>query len=280
MEYIDPIQYQSKEDIFKNIEEIVEIYTKKSVVVIRDANLTFDEQVEFAKSFGEYLGWYPNKGSNSLHNYQENHKDISLAEVSERGVVLVPWHLEHVDYDSYSPIYAGIWNMFNFAGDTLDGNTYFTDTAKIYKDYPDRWKDLLDNSTVKYQSKRGDVLMTNQRPVDKHPVTGETLIRLELNNEKIELESAYGSEPEDYQNSLFSEILEDFNEQVENNSEIRMIHMWREGDLLVTDLFKNAHAVTGGFDPEKREFYGIWVYRENPETEEFLEHLSKIYGEK
>jgi hypothetical protein len=40
-----------------------------------------------------------------------------------------------------------------------------------------------------------------------------------------------------------------------------MVHRWQQGDLIIPDMFKLAHAVTGGFKSEDREFRGIWAYQ-------------------
>ena len=40
------------------------------------------------------------------------------------------------------------------------------------------------------------------------------------------------------------------------------IHEWKQGDFVIVDLFKMAHAVYGGFEPEDREFSGFWAYRD------------------
>ena len=49
---------------------------------------------------------------------------------------------------------------------------------------------------------------------------------------------------------------------IEKDESIRIVHDWKQGDLVLMDAFKLAHAVTGGFKPEDREFTGIWGYRD------------------
>ena len=40
--------------------------------------------------------------------------------------------------------------------------------------------------------------------------------------------------------------------------------------LVIPDLFKLAHAVTGGFKSEDREFRGIWGYKNIPQSDNLL----------
>lgn len=42
-----------------------------------------------------------------------------------------------------------------------------------------------------------------------------------------------------------------------------MVHQWQKGDLLIPDLFKLAHAVTGGFVQNQRQLDGMFA-KANP----------------
>jgi hypothetical protein len=54
-------------------------------------------------------------------------------------------------------------------------------------------------------------------------------------------------------------------EEIKNNTEIRIIHEWKEGDIVIPDLHRMIHTVAGGFKPSEREFIGIWGYSEDTE---------------
>ena len=60
---------------------------------------------------------------------------------------------------------------------------------------------------------------------------------------------------------LFKQIKNFVFYQITKNQSIRFYHEWKQGDLVIVDLFKMAHAVYGGFLPEEREFFGYWAYR-------------------
>jgi alpha-ketoglutarate-dependent taurine dioxygenase len=59
----------------------------------------------------------------------------------------------------------------------------------------------------------------------------------------------------------FKSLIRKIEKIIMENEDIRIVHNWQQGDLVIPDLFKLAHAVTGGFKPEDREFRGIWAYR-------------------
>jgi alpha-ketoglutarate-dependent taurine dioxygenase len=74
------------------------------------------------------------------------------------------------------------------------------------------------------------------------------------------LVSYKGETPTAEQRQKFSEIFNWIDDYVKNNDDNRIVHKWQQGDLLFSDIFKLMHAVTGGFNPEDREFIGIWGY--------------------
>jgi alpha-ketoglutarate-dependent taurine dioxygenase len=47
-------------------------------------------------------------------------------------------------------------------------------------------------------------------------------------------------------------------DQLSQNLSIRVVHKWRQGDIVVPDMYKMCHAVSGGFESKQREFKGIW----------------------
>ena len=69
-----------------------------------------------------------------------------------------------------------------------------------------------------------------------------------------------GETPEEWQKEKFIEIRNFFINQIDKNEEIRIVHKWKENDLVFSDLFRLAHAVTGGFHSSERKFLGTWAY--------------------
>ena len=62
--------------------------------------------------------------------------------------------------------------------------------------------------------------------------------------------------------ALFQKIKRFVYSEIFNNEENLLTHEWNQGDIVLVDLFRMAHAVFGGFYPEEREFSGYWAYRD------------------
>ena len=73
-----------------------------------------------------------------------------------------------------------------------------------------------------------------------------------------------------YDNKKSSEIITDICQKSSsiwyvdsnNNLNIRIVHKWKQGDLVIPDMFVMYHALTGGFSSDEREFVGIWSLRD------------------
>jgi alpha-ketoglutarate-dependent taurine dioxygenase len=270
----NPVTMSSYDEIISNLDLIIEKFKTDTVVVIRDANLTETEQENVTKALGDKLGWYPNNSSKDLQRYQENHQRLERKEDAGTDEVVLPYHLEHVDYDVYVPIIAGVWNMFKFTADEEAGKTYFTDTSLIYRQMSKEWQDFLDKSVVRWGENDGSVHITPA--VQDHWLTGDRTIRMDIHESKSHPELLYkfdDRDPTAEEASLFVEIRDFYINQILENPEVRIVHRWKQGDLVIPDLFKHAHAATGGFLSDQREFIGMWVYTTNPSTPEYLEYV-------
>jgi alpha-ketoglutarate-dependent taurine dioxygenase len=78
----------------------------------------------------------------------------------------------------------------------------------------------------------------------------------------VDLVSYKSESPKKSELRYFQTLIRKIEDIVWNNEDIRIVHRWQQGDLVIPDLFKLAHAVTGGFRPEDREFRGIWGYKD------------------
>ena len=101
----------------------------------------------------------------------------------------------------------------------------------------------------------------NMRKVESNKIPKRTVINKELKNKKaiFAVECKTGESKLSPHIKYFKEIRNFYFDQVLYNKDIRICHKWDEGDFLVVDLFKMAHAVTGGFNPKEREFIGLWA---------------------
>lgn len=274
----EPIVLTSYAEIIDNLDLIIEKFKTETIVVIRDANLSTDEQAALARALGDKTGWFPNNSSGFEQRYQENHARIAKKEDAGFDDVVLTYHMEHVDYDLHTPIIAGIWNMLTFTADPEAGKTYFTDTSLIFRQMSTEWQDFLKSCVTSWYEGDGSGPFLTPA-VQKHWLTGEDVIRSDIHDTKTPPEYLYtvdGREPTAEERSLFMTIRDHYVDQILHNPDVRIVHRWKQGDLVIPDLFKHAHAATGGFSSDQREFVGLWVYPSNPDTEEYLDYVNNI----
>ncbi|CAB5218193.1 TauD/TfdA-like domain containing protein [uncultured Caudovirales phage] len=232
-----------------------EKFLNDAVFCLRNANLTVEDQERVARIFGDNLQWSPNSIDTSQDLYIEDHTrhlDAILSRSSNSTIL--PWHMEHVFRKN--PVVSGIWNMQLFTCDNNFGKTYFVDTAKLFNELNKDYKDFLLKVTLKPDQKNG---FQDLKLVQKHRVTEENVIRFPfpLHNNFI----FYKFDGEDIDDQIYNkykEIYAFIDEKIRNDESIRLEQKWQQGDLIIVDLFKMAHAVTGGFTPDQRKFTGIF----------------------
>ena len=257
-----PIEYKSIENIIDNIDSYKEKFIKDSVIVFRNANLSFDEQLHLHKSIGEAFGWNTHREEGS--HYKENHSHNPNVGVSGTEEIMLTWHVEHFYYSN--PIVAGTWNMFHL--NTIDGagKTYFVDTSKVYELLDEDMKEFLSKCILKTETKKENwpfAIGTEYNAVSPHWLTNKPVIRISLSRwVDAEIFSIDGKSPTEKDYEMFRRSALRAIDIIEKDESIRLVHDWKQGDLVLMDAFKLAHAVTGGFKPEDREFTGIWGYRD------------------
>lgn len=267
---IVPIEFPGIENVLENSEYYKDKLIKDSVICFRNANLTEAEQFDFAGRLGKLIGW---SLLNDTSKYIENH--VRKSELnSGPDDIIVEWHVEHTYYTN--PIIASTWNMYNFKTNPENGKTYFVDTGAIFDMLSDDEQKFLLNSIIiepdvirDSQLRSGFVSehtkLADQYPiVAKHWLTDKPVIRFTILPEPlmVKLVSYKGESPDSDAVAYFEVLIRKIEDIIWNNEEIRMVHRWQQGDLIIPDMFKLAHAVTGGFSHEDREFRGIWGYKE------------------
>lgn len=257
---IEPIEYTSLDEIKNNFEFYKQKFINESVIVFRNANLSLEEQKVFHDSLGNMFGWF---GWNDINtHYRENHnKNENMGKTGPDEIMLL-WHVEHWYYAN--PIVAGTWNMFHLKTNPGAGRTYFIDTSVVYDLLEEHEKHFLNNCILKtdeFQSK-SSFSGNDYRVISKHWLTDKPVIRISL-IKHITPEISYVDyklpTEEDY--NTFKKITHKVIDIIETDESIRMVHNWKQGDLVFMDGFKLAHAVTGGFDSKDREFFGMWGHR-------------------
>ena len=265
-----PIEFPGIENVLNNSEYYKDKLISDSVICFRNANLTEKEQFDFAKRLGKAIGWSLLDNSSK---YIENHARKSDI-ISGPDDVIVEWHVEHTYYTN--PIVASTWNMYNFKTNPENGKTYFIDTGVLFYMLSDEEQQFLLNSIIiEPDIVRQAQLLSNfvsehtnladQYPIiAKHWLTEKPVIRFTILPEPmiVNLVSYKGKPPTKDELRYFKLLIRKIEDIIWNNEDIRIVHKWQQGDLVIPDLFKLAHAVTGGFKPEDREFRGIWGYKD------------------
>lgn len=276
MKIIEPIVYSSLEELEKDLDKIKNLFFEQSIVLIRGLKLSDIEHLELTKKLGDVIGWSPNSLDSFIHDYTENHSQNYISD-SPRDIFL-DWHLEHIDYDKYVPLVAGVWNMKKFTCSSESGMTYFMDSRKVYNQiFSDSEREFLKACTASWSEeyRQFDISVDNDaKVVSPHWITGEDQIRVEMifRPPRVSLLNFDGNNPTPAQSKLFEDLVNRFIEEHYKNEELRMVQKWQEGDILIPDLHCLAHAVTGGFSPDEREFTGLWCYLDDPYSKNAKQH--------
>lgn len=271
MKTVSPIFYSSLDELKLDLNTIKNRYISDSIVLIRGLHLSKDDHLSLVKALGDVMGWTPNTKTDFNHRYNESHVTNTKLDNSLPEDLILGWHLEHVDYDPYSPLVAGVWNMQKFKCDPNAGMTYFMDSRKLYNLlFNESEKNFLRNCTASWEEKysTGVVVKNEVRVVAPHWITGEEQLRLEMHHVPplLTLARYEDREPTDSESKYFEELANRFIFEHYKNEDLRIVQKWNEGDILIPDLYSLAHAVTGGFSPQDREFTGLWCYINYPEN--------------
>jgi alpha-ketoglutarate-dependent taurine dioxygenase len=262
MKYIEPIDFPGIDNILKNINKYKEKFLEDSVILFRNANLNYENQSFFHSELAKILNYHIGiDNEKKAQKYVEDHSKSNLIRSAKQNDILLDWHIEHVEYKN--PIVISTWNMIKFKTDSENGKTYFIDSQKAYEQMPEDWKIFLNScKAIHPESNLWDT--DKVYPViHNHWITGKPVIRTVIRHTDYmnQLVSVNDKDPTDNEKKLFEKISLWFLDYVYNNKENRIVQKWQEGDLLIVDIFKLAHAVTGGFDSKDREFIGMWGHK-------------------
>lgn len=274
---VEPIEFPGTKAVLENIEEYKNKLISDSVICFRNANLTEAEHFDFGRKVGRAIGWYH---ADETSKYIENHERKSDI-VSGPDDIIVEWHIEHTYYTN--PIVASTWNMYNFKTDNNNGKTYFVDTGLVFDMLTEQEQqflldsiitepDFIKDSQMQSGYLSASTNLSDQHPIiDKHWLTNKPIIRFMILPEPhiVPLVSYKNESPSQESLDYFHSLIRKIEKIIMENEDIRIVHKWQQGDLVIPDLFKLAHAVTGGFKPEDREFRGIWGHQ-SPTIHEVL----------
>jgi alpha-ketoglutarate-dependent taurine dioxygenase len=274
---IKVIEFPGYEELKNNFSIYKDIFIKDAIIAFRNANLDYDMQAKVMHLFGDNLNWYPNSlNSNPSDYFEDHHKHMDSNNIIEKDSIMLGWHQEHIAQE-HNPYVSGVWNMTLFKCNPETGKTYFIDMSKVFNMFNDEDREFMLNCKVniinyrwfkdkayyyyipkknKLNNKDEDVVYSL---VSEHWLTKEKTIRTYLSrDESTKLYKFKDQDPSENDIKKYIEISKKINDIINNNEDVRMQHIWQQGDLLIPDLFKLAHAVSGGFDKDQRRLDGMF----------------------
>jgi alpha-ketoglutarate-dependent taurine dioxygenase len=261
---IEPIIYPGMEEIINNIEFYKEKFFNDGVIVFRNANFDREEHADFNAFIASKFGWFP-AAMNTVEDrvgYTENHSRAIARDAVGKDEILIKWHQEHPYYTN--PIVGSTWNMTTFKADPNTGKTYFVDLQKLYDSLSESNKTFLNKSQANLVVSQSKDVSVSTSVVQPHWRTGVPVIRCRyVPDGALSLTSFEERTPSHQEEQKFKILSSFITNEVLNNEDIRIVHKWQQGDVVIPDLFRMAHAVTGGFDSKDRIFTGLWSHLKN-----------------
>ncbi len=261
MQEIEVIEFPGFESIKENFSHYRQKFLDSKILAFRNVHADYSLQEDIIKFFGDNLGWYPNNEIPNRSDYiEDHHKHMLGPTIATKDEWMLGWHIEWVENENDS-FRAGVWNMTKFDCEYDTGNTCFVDMTSLYNSLTKEEQGFLDKCVVVLDSQGRNVQYSY---IKKHWITDEKTLRTFCGNYGITTLKTYdGRHFTDNELKEFERLHGKIIDNVWNNKDIRMVHRWQKGDLLIPDLFKLAHAVTGGFVQNQRQLDGMFA-KANP----------------
>jgi alpha-ketoglutarate-dependent taurine dioxygenase len=257
-----PINFTSIQEVVDNYEYYKNIFLKEKVLVFRNANLSPLEHQELHDKLREKFIWH----TKTTRSYTENHGRLINNENRKHKVgsddIMLTWHVEHPYYSN--PIVIATWNMHKFNTDSENGKTYFVDMEDLFARLSKENQEFIKSWTTEEDVSEQQGVKKENKVIGYHWINNNPVIRLShLEDDDFypKLKYINNRDPKISEYDKYVEIMKWIKNEVIYNEDIRIVHKWKQGDLLIPDMYKLCHAVTGGFSPEDREFDGLWGYQ-------------------
>ena len=257
MRDINTIEFPGWDSVKENFPYYKQKFFDEKILAFRNVHADFAMQQDIMHFFGDNLGWYPNSSNTSQsHYFEDHHKHMNGPKIAEKDEWMLGWHVEWVEYEN-DPFYGATWNMTQFDCNYDTGNTCFVDMAEVYLSLGKDDAAFLDNCRVEIPKK--DDVPVQFDYVKRHWLTEEKCLRTHLGGYAITtLVSVANKIPSQEEVQRFNALHDYIIDKVWNDESIRYVHRWQKGDMLIPDLFKLAHAVTGGFVQNQRRLDGMF----------------------
>lgn len=253
-------EYPGIDAILDNIDYYKKKFLADAVFGFKNAYCDRSDQERIFQAFGDFLGWSPNTNNPSnVSNYEETHHNhMNQNNTASSNEYMLGWHVEHVTLKNDTYIGAS-WCMNLFQCLPGAGYTYFVDMLKLYNSLSDSDRQFLDHAIVTLTLNKGNVETSHDYPfIQPHWLLGSNVVRSHFTPNITKLKSISGADATAEQADRFSEIHRNILTQVYDNEDIRMVRKWQEGDMLILDMFRMAHAIGGGFNEGERKLNGIF----------------------
>lgn len=266
MKIIQPIEFPGVDKFKENVSDYLDVLLSGEVLAFRNANCTEEDQQSIMKFLGDMYGWWPNSEDYHDPMYYETHRQsMSEKTSSDKDSFMLGWHLEHVGHDDESYLSA-CWSMPVFTCSPDVGKTYFYDVVRPFNLFDSEDQKFLSKVRVKLLPKRedGDVdnVIQTYTFLQKHWSLDQYVPRPVLNNShETKVFTVDGLPPTTEQEERFKKLFDQLVQTTTLDEVNRQVHLWQEGDMLLLDVFRLAHAVTGGFTSEERNLVGIFGIR-------------------
>lgn len=264
------IEYPGTEKFVEDIDIYIDLFLQGKVIAFRNANCSAEDQEKIMTLLGDNLGWWPNsenipgsEGYRSPFYYETHTQSMTNTNVVDKNSLMLGWHLEHVGKIDVK-YYGACWCMNLFQCDPDAGKTLFVDTIEVLESLNSEDQEFLDKCYVKIVPFGEEEVYEGTdagfyKLLQKHWILDKLVPRAVLmSSHETYLEMFDGNEPTEEQKNKFKLLFDYIVGQVNNNEDIRVVHSWEEGDMLILDVFRLAHAVTGGFKKGERQLDGIF----------------------
>jgi len=262
MRNVKTIEWLGLDHLIHNKNYYKEMFLNNKIIAFRNVNADVDLQKKIMIYFGDLLGWYPNSSNSNPSDYvEDHHRHMRNENVSNKNELMLGWHIEWVQNEE-DPHYGATWNMTKFDCDYDTGNTCFIDAQEVYEMLDKKSIEFLKKCKVFINFPEQNFNNKKYQYIKQHWITKENCVRPFLFNptqdQITSLVEFDNKTPTKEDISIFDELHKKICNIVYHNEDIRYVHKWEKGDLLVPDLFKLAHSVTGGFKENQRRLDGMF----------------------
>lgn len=202
-------------------------------------DLTETELLDLAGSYGELLHW--EFGPVMTMKFDANAANYLFSDEA------VPFHWDGAFYKE-----PKLLLFYCTESEGKGGETIFSDTTALWNSLTEAEKDECRNVTLTYTTeKKAHYGGTIRVPlVQKHPFTGETILRMaeRVETQKNPVTLTIEGASEEFYERMTRKLYEN-----------RIEHSWEKGDLLIVDNYRYLHGRNGLGENRKRTFKRIQI---------------------